>query len=290
MTASTLNSLPPKCAQLVIEQVRGKSVAVTAEAGYPSKLITFTVSSGCAWTYMVTYGGGLVAGDRIDLNMVVKESATALLTTQGSTKVYKNGSPMHSRITTTQTTYLQVLERAVAIIIPDPVVCFRHATFSQKTIVNMTKSASLLLVDWLISGRSACGERWCFDSFETHVDVDVEGVPVLRDRVVLLNDEPSSNPLAVRMKDFDAIATVVVIGPNVQNVMDHATRSVEDDIIRGRRRRNVICSSSLIRESTQDGVLLRIAGRSGQVVRDKVRQLLQPLSDLIQEDFWSRKL
>ena len=43
--------------------------------------------SNCQWLYSITYGGGLVENDDIQLNVVVEEECCVMMTTQSSTKV-----------------------------------------------------------------------------------------------------------------------------------------------------------------------------------------------------------
>ncbi len=47
----------------------------------------YASSNYCQWVYGINYGGGLVSGDEISLQIDVEEGCAALLTTQGSTKV-----------------------------------------------------------------------------------------------------------------------------------------------------------------------------------------------------------
>ena len=41
------------------------------------------------WLYTITFGGGLVEGDNITLDVDVGEDCTVVVTTQASTKVYR---------------------------------------------------------------------------------------------------------------------------------------------------------------------------------------------------------
>ena len=47
-------------------------------------------SSMCQWVYFMSYGGGLVEGDQLQLELDVGEQCCTLLTTQASTKVTIN--------------------------------------------------------------------------------------------------------------------------------------------------------------------------------------------------------
>ena len=41
----------------------------------------------CQWLYVITFGGGLVKGDDVSLDVKVGEHCTVVVTTQASTKV-----------------------------------------------------------------------------------------------------------------------------------------------------------------------------------------------------------
>jgi urease accessory protein len=53
------------------------------------------------WCYSVTFGGGLVAGDRSGMSVTVADRCTAALATQGTTKVYKHNKPQAAAAATT---------------------------------------------------------------------------------------------------------------------------------------------------------------------------------------------
>lgn len=42
----------------------------------------------CQWLYIITFGGGLVEGDNVAVDIKVGENCTVVATTQASTKVY----------------------------------------------------------------------------------------------------------------------------------------------------------------------------------------------------------
>lgn len=52
-------------------------------------------------------------------------------------------------------------------VIPDPVTCFSTAKYSQKQVFKVMSDSSLLLVDWITSGRHETGEKWNFDLYRS---------------------------------------------------------------------------------------------------------------------------
>lgn len=61
----------------------------TTQASYPLKLLS-PHAVGVRLAYMIAYGGGLVAGDHIHLDVTVGAGDTLALLTQGSTKVFRH--------------------------------------------------------------------------------------------------------------------------------------------------------------------------------------------------------
>src|SRR5690242_8479859 len=82
----------------------------------PVKLFTTRNHAGACWVYAATLGGGFVGGDAIRMALSVGPAATALLTTQASTKVYRSLRPASQQISAI------VHEDGLLAVVPDPVV------------------------------------------------------------------------------------------------------------------------------------------------------------------------
>ena len=87
-------------------------------------------------------------GSRAD----VTAGARALLTTQASTKVYRSLAPFAAEPCTAT-----VAADALLAVVPDPIVCFADADFTQTQRYDLHADASLVVVDWITSGRHAVG-------------------------------------------------------------------------------------------------------------------------------------
>ncbi|XP_009419526.3 urease accessory protein D isoform X2 [Musa acuminata AAA Group] len=83
-----------KKGRVMVEMVGGKSTVTRCFSCYPLKLIfpnkVGSSKSDAVWIYALSYGGGIVSGDQISLDISVGDGCTAALTTQASTKVYKS--------------------------------------------------------------------------------------------------------------------------------------------------------------------------------------------------------
>lgn len=59
--------------------------------------------------------------------------------------------------------------------IPDPVTCFSTARYSQKQIFRVVLDSSLVIVDWITSGRYESGEKWDFELYRSTNHIFLEG-------------------------------------------------------------------------------------------------------------------
>src|SRR5579859_6026690 len=67
-----------------------KQVLSSLSFQYPLKLISPRLAGQpCTSVFMMSYGGGLVGGDQIDLSIRVEKGCKLALLTQGSTKIFK---------------------------------------------------------------------------------------------------------------------------------------------------------------------------------------------------------
>lgn len=227
------------------------------------------------WVYAATLGGGLVGGDEIKMNVDVTTGARALLTTQASTKVYRSLRPAKQVIAAT------VEAGGLLAVVPDPVVCFAAADFSQSQRYDLRGDASLAVVDWMTSGRHAAGERWAFSRYESRVVITRDERPVFWDALVLERDV---DRIIERMGRFEVILTAVLTGPLVSDAAEGIVNRVASMPV-GRQQELIVSASQL----PAGGTLLRMAGVSVEQVGRTLRDFFSFLSPLLGDDLWSRK-
>ncbi|KAF7547309.1 hypothetical protein G7Z17_g7817 [Cylindrodendrum hubeiense] len=126
---------------------------------YPLKLIapSPSIDQHSILVFILSYGGGLVAGDAVNLSIHVRPESKLSIATQGHTKIFKTPSP---DITTRQNIHAQIDNDAGLCLLPDPVQPFEDSVYAQIQIFRLESRASLCLLDWVTHGRSARGENW----------------------------------------------------------------------------------------------------------------------------------
>jgi urease accessory protein len=149
-------SFDPARARLEVDVVAGRSAATAACASNPLKILIPRPRGGCVWACLGSFGGGFVAGDETSLDVRVGANARCYLTTQASTKIYRN-----PRLRPCGHTLRAKLEAdALLVLAPDPVQSFAGSTYTQRQEFYLQPGAGLVLLDWFCSGRAARHERW----------------------------------------------------------------------------------------------------------------------------------
>ncbi|RKP35743.1 UreD urease accessory protein-domain-containing protein, partial [Dimargaris cristalligena] len=157
--------------------VAGQPTLFQCSGKYPLKLVAprTIASSAAAAVYILTYGGGIVHGDRINLSVQVDPGAVLTLLTQGSTKVFRNrdGEALQPEVPPELSYSLNQLTATVApggclVCLPSPVTCFKESRYLQNQRIELQDATSgLVLLDWMTSGRHSCGESWQFDLYNS---------------------------------------------------------------------------------------------------------------------------
>lgn len=245
------------------------SVVTRAVARSPLQLLVPRNHGHAVWAFLSSHGGGLVDGDEVAFRVEVDAGAAALLTTQASTKVYR--SPRGCRQSVTAT----VGDGGLLVVVPDPVVCFAGARLEQSIAIRLGEGASVVLVDAATAGRVAHGERWAFARYRSVLSVARIGAAGERERVLVhdaIELDPRHGALASRLGRFDALATIIAIGPLA--TLAEVARS--DDFV---------AATSPI----PDGNLVRAAATSVEQLHRGLRNLLGGIAPLLGDDPFARK-
>jgi len=255
--------------RITVARVAGRSAVVGLSARSPLKLLNPRNHGHAAWVVATSYGGGLVDGDELAVEVTVGEGAAACLATQASTKIYPGRAA--------QSLVADVAEDGLLVAVPDPVVPFAGASYRQRATLRLAASASLVWLESVTAGRTARGERWAGARYESRTRVERAGAVVVADGVVL---DPAHGPLGARMGRFDALATLVVAGAATSELRAHALAAV---VARG---------AALVAASPVAGdvVVVRLAAETAELLGVTLRSLLAPLVNLLGDDVLGRRL
>ncbi len=252
------------------------TVLATAHASSPLRFVRPTFhGSRAASVCLVTFGGGLVDGDAIDLDIVVDEGATLVVFTQSPTKVFRGSSSQR----------ISADVRGTLVLLPDPVACFAGARYRQRVDVSLHGEGSCVLLDGFTAGRPAFGERWAMQRIAMTTTVRRDSVLVARDALLV---DAADAPVAARLDRFDAMTTLLAIGERVARLFPPMlARSDEHP-----HAASVVAAPSVLaacRDAGVPGAIVRIAATSPTLALAEARRRLRNLPDIdVVDPFASR--
>ncbi len=265
----------PGSGRFTVERSRGRSVVRRAYATSPLRLLTPRNHGHAAWIYTSSYGGGLVDGDDIMVRASVGTGATAFLSTQSATKVYR--SPRGTRVALDA----DVREDGLLVVAPDAVICFAGSRYRQTQRVSIAAGGGLVLLDCITSGRRESGERWVFEEYVSRTTIRVAGRLVVHDALAL---RAADGRLADRFGRYDVLAVAVLIGRGLEEEAGRLDARVRAEPVERGGDRLVACAPLGC-----GGCVVRIAGRTLEAVDGAVRDWLDFVPRLLGDSPWARK-
>jgi urease accessory protein len=206
----------------------GKQVLTALTYQYPLKLITPDPHRATnkrqdpvTVVFLLTYGGGLVSGDKINLRVHLAEQTRLVLLTQGSTKIFKSPS---RTVSSGQALKVSLGKGAALCYLPDPTQPFGDSVYEQRQTfcLDPKGESSLCVLDWVSEGRRARGESWALHLWKGRNEVrelvpgdSSQGRLLLRDSVILSEDQQAGhgNGLIERMNGMGVFGTLILYGP-----------------------------------------------------------------------------
>ncbi len=179
---------------------------------------------GVATLLLLNPTGGLLAGDRLETDVVLGPRSQVCLSTPSATRVYRSPGPAAVQRLTIEVGRGAALEWMPDHLIPSP-----GARLQQSTEIRLAADATLLYLDAWAVGRAARGEAWGFDLLDSSLLVRDEGGPLLRERSILAG-RPARDGLG-GTEGFGYLATFVAIRPSGHGWEDLA-RVLQEDLDR----------------------------------------------------------
>jgi urease accessory protein len=142
----------------------------------PLKVVrAFELPGGAALVHLQNLSGGVLAGDKLSLNVTVGNGATAQITSTSATRIYRTRPEARPAECTM---HVQVKENALLEYLPDSLIPFAGARYCQRTQVHLGDGAGLFWWETLAPGREARGEVFSYDSLRLAFDLRVAGIPI----------------------------------------------------------------------------------------------------------------
>lgn len=260
--------------RLSVNLVRGRSVASEVHSRNPFRWL---VPRGCGksvWAFASSYGGGLVSGDAVSLQVECGPGSSSFVGSQASTKVYQSGRAGGVRHNAT----VNVGAGAFLAWLPDVLQPFGASEYEQRQRFNLTSSSGLVVLDWFCSGRMARGERWRFARYATRTEI-WNGALLSMVDALRLEDPDGVAMKSLGNSDYECFATLVVCG----GMLAREAERVSSEVARRPllRQPEVTISAGAVRGG---GVLVRCGGVGVEEVRNALGGFLGFLEERLGEN------
>lgn len=119
---------------------------------------------------------GILAGDRLELDVAVEPGASLLVTTPAAARAYmmrRGAAACRQRFAVRGGGWLEYL--------PEPLYPHRDADYTQDTRVEVEAGGEAAFFDALAPGRVGRGERWAWRRLRVSLEIHYAGEPVLRE-------------------------------------------------------------------------------------------------------------
>ena len=178
--------------------------------------------------YVVNPGGGYLDGDSYVTEVEVLQGASAVLTTQAATKIYRTPTcPVR------QDTRVSLGPRAVLELVPDQVIAYRESSYRQTTLVEMDPTATFMSLEVLTPGWAPDGSAFGYDCVRMRTDVRVGGRYAVVDNLRLVPGEAGLAGLG-GLEGHSHLASFTVLDARVDGALvNEVAQMLEVDDVRG---------------------------------------------------------
>ena len=201
--------------------------------------------------------GGVLAGDRLALDVEVAAGAAAQITTTGATRLYRHRAGAED---SEQCARFSVGDGGTLEYLPDAVIPYANSRHVQRTEIRLGRGSTLLWWEMLAPGRLAAGERFAFERLRVHTEVYAGTRSVLRENYLL---EPKRKNLAAtaRMFEYSHSASLCAVQEGRPPSFWRTLENNLNEIARERTRHGqTVWGASML---ASDGVVVRGLSTSG---------------------------
>lgn len=142
----------------------------------------FPIEGGGSLVHLNNISGGILGGDRLELQIQLLPGARAQVTSTGATRIYRLRPGQPAAVCSTG---IRLGEDSLLEFLPDAVIPFADSSFEQRTSVNLAAGATLFWWEVIAPGREAAGEIFQYRSLRLESEICAQGVPLAMERFQL---------------------------------------------------------------------------------------------------------
>jgi urease accessory protein len=214
-----------------------------------------------AYMYIISPSGGILQGDRYRMDITLRNQASAHITTQGATRIYR----MEKNFAT-QIVNIDVGEGCYFEYIPDQVIPYRDSRFYQEANLRVHDNATLIYSEMITPGRVASGEHFDYDiSYMKAVAKNQDGVQRFVDVAIL---EPKKRKMGV----FGVLANNEVVG-TMYILANSKVAQINDEVNAMLKAANVYSGATILPSNA--GVMVRMLGETASDLRTVMYEVVR---------------
>lgn len=199
-----------------ISKLRTKAPLLVQKALYPD-----TGLPGMAHVYLMSSAGGILHGDRIEIDIVAGSNTASRITTQAATKIYKMDrgyAAQNVAISAHDASYLEF--------VPYQLIPFKSSRFCQQVDVQLGQNSTVVYSETVSAGRTASGENFDFDICLLKLTArDGKGRVLFADAARL---EPGKEDLERLFGGKTLWSMIYVITPDFEGVSREVNAAIKD--------------------------------------------------------------
>ncbi len=218
---------------------------------------------GMAFLYIISPSGGILQGDRYQIEITLKNNATAHITTQGATRIYSMNSNFASQITN-----ITVEENCYLEYIPDQIIPYHDSRYYQKVNLNVHDDATMIYSEILTPGRMAMNEFFDYDIcyLRTHCKNQEQKFRCLENMKI----EPKSKNLNSKgiLGEHKILGTVYILTKKqrVIELEEMINGNLEDT-------ENILIGTSVL--PNESGIIVKILGNDTEKIFELVYKVVE---------------
>ncbi|MBF0751101.1 MULTISPECIES: urease accessory protein UreD [unclassified Pasteurella] len=211
---------------------------------------------------------GILAGDRLDIQISLAKSTALSLNTQAFSRV----QAMNAGDCAEQITQIHLAEESRLFYLPHPLVLHKDAAFKQKTIIDMQPNSELIYGETIAIGRVLNNERFAFRQFSSHLKIyalqnDGKKRPLVSDCIQWL---PSSMTLTAlsQMENYSHQGSLLYLNLGKSAVeLKAILQTIHAHIA---EEKTMLVGASLLNNG---GIMVRVLGHRAEQIQDMFQNL-----------------
>lgn len=218
---------------------------------------------GMAYLYVISTSGGILQGDRYRTDILLKNNATAHITTQGATRIYSmnaNSASQILNITVNENCYLEY--------IPDQIIPYKNSRYYQKVNLEVDDDSTLIYSEILTPGRVAMEESFEYDIcyLRTHCKNQDGKMRILENTKI--------EPKKQKLKDFGILGEYNIVGTVYIVTRKKDVIDLENIINEYIKDKNLVSVGTSILPD-ESGIIIRILGTKTDIIFDVIYKILE---------------